>query len=729
MWTPTIVVVAERPEAIVGDIRAGTSSPNFNPPVIVTVGPDELPSRIEAWSAIDRLVWQDMDSTALTEAQVEALRGWVTAGGQLAIVGGTTGTSTLDAFPGDLLPYRPTVTVDVPTEDLEDLLATLPADAEPIPAVGGLLDEGTVLARSGDHVFAARRTVGQGAVTIVGIDPATDWLAGSETVEALWRRLVPTSTNGGVVNPLVLQDDSTLVAALGNLPAVDLPDIAVLLGLLLLYIALIGPVNYLVLRRLDRRELAWITMPVLVGVFAVAAYALGSGLKGTDIIINQVGIVRTAAGAERGIGQFYVGVFSPTRATYQVGVDQSALLTTPLYLGQQGRTTTPLDVITGDASRLRNYEVGYAVLRSFRAEADVAVPRLDADLAYREGTLSGTVTNGSTQPLEAVVVVWGRAVQVLPDLAPGASADVSLDVAAARGAGRQLSERIFGPYPMNGETTRTEATRRTVIDQLSNYDDKLAGSVQEGPIVLAWAGRPGIGVDLGTPAKQVGDTLHLYPAPVSVVGPTIYQPTLLGRSIVASQANEAMDQGMQLSLSRGTMTTEFRPMGFGGPFQATGLSLMITNGDVRPLTGRGREVQPLPADQQPPQDDPLGGAVQPVDIGGADGGDDVPVIGVIRGAAGGGGQGAAFLGGRVAVEPVADQQEFFDGMPDIQLLDRVAGRWVEFPHPVNAVEYRLARPERYIDATGALLIRFVNRAPQDMVIWFTPLIRLEGIAG
>ena len=103
------------------------------------------------------------------------------------------------------------------------------------------------------QVFAAQRPVGQGAVTLVGVDPATDWFAGTPNATAFWRRCLPASAFGAVINPLVLQDDSQIVAALSNLPAVDLPDLGVLFALLLLYIALIGPLNYLVLRRLDRR--------------------------------------------------------------------------------------------------------------------------------------------------------------------------------------------------------------------------------------------------------------------------------------------------------------------------------------------------------------------------------------------------------------------------------------------------------------------------------------------
>ena len=55
------------------------------------------------------------------------------------------------------------------------------------------------------------------------------------------------------------------------MPALALPSIEGLLLLLLGYIVLIGPINYLVLRRLDRREWAWVTMPLLVVGFTAGA--------------------------------------------------------------------------------------------------------------------------------------------------------------------------------------------------------------------------------------------------------------------------------------------------------------------------------------------------------------------------------------------------------------------------------------------------------------------------
>ena len=97
-------------------------------------------------------------------------------------------------------------------------------------------------------------------------------------------------------------DDSQIVGAVSDLPALALPPVGGLVLLLFGYIALIGPINYFVLKRLDRREWAWVTMPVLIVVFAVGAYVFGSALRGSDVIVNEVAIVRGAPDATEGIG-------------------------------------------------------------------------------------------------------------------------------------------------------------------------------------------------------------------------------------------------------------------------------------------------------------------------------------------------------------------------------------------------------------------------------------------
>ena len=125
---------------------------------------------------------------------------------------------------------------------------------------------------------------------------------------------------------LLVGDDSQLLNAVNTLPSLALPPIGGLLILLAGYILLVGPINYFVLRRIDRREWAWVTMPLLVVGFAAAAYLYGNTLRGGQVIINSVAIVRGAPDTTEASARAYVGVFSPTRATYQLEIPGGALL-------------------------------------------------------------------------------------------------------------------------------------------------------------------------------------------------------------------------------------------------------------------------------------------------------------------------------------------------------------------------------------------------------------------
>lgn len=723
-YAAVIGVVAERPQGIVPDLVAASGSLRGNRPSVVTLGPADLPGRVEAWGGVDRLVWQDVDASQLSGRQADALAAWVAAGGRLVVLGGTTGTSTLGAFPEELLPFRPATTVDVALGDLDAFFGGPAGDAETmIPALTGPLERGNALVTSGGRVVAAQASYGQGSVALIGFDPGHAELAGGAPIQSLWRRILPAST-GPVVNPLARPDDGQLVSALGNIPAASLPPLGPLLFLLVTYIVVVGPLNYLLLRRLDRREWAWLTMPAIVLVFAAGSYGLGTLLRGGDVIVNEVGVVRAATGTDRGLAQVYVGVFSPSRQRYDVRVGGGALLSNPVSIQQEGGTQQPLDVLFGEeTSRLRGYQVGFGALRGFRAEAPVQVPRISSDLRFVEGRLVGTVTNHASDGLEAVAIVFGDAVAVLGDVGPGATVQVELRVSSQGMFGLPLSERLYGASftgSFDPESERTRFTRRGVIDALTLTEfggpSRLAA---EGPVLLAWRSAPVLDVELsGQPARTMGQTLYLASLPARIDGPTSFSPSLIRRSVLASDAIEATDQGAAFTLSRGSMTVDFRPIAFEGEFRVSRLILSFSQGEgFIDRDPEGDPISPLPDDQQPPQDDPLGGAVDPA-VGGAQGE-----------------PGTTTAPSTPAPSPVAEpsdrppapklQPPRFDGLPEIQLFDRLSGRWLEFPHFDSNRAAAIAAPERYVDGAGSVLVRFVNRGAQEGT-YFELHVRLDG---
>ncbi len=660
-------VVAERPGDIVGAIDL---LPNQNQlaPVIVPLDPEDLPERVEAWGGLDRLVWQDLDSNRLTTGQLTSLRGWVAGGGRLVIVGGTAGPSSLSAFPDALLPYRPTATVDIPAASLTSLVGSVPVGTADVPALGGSLIAGRSLVMSGDRVVAAERGYGSGAVTVVGFDPSTKWIADGSAGETLWRRLLPSRTYAG----LVLGDDSQLVSAVSQLPSLALPPIGGLIFLLGAYILLVGPINYFVLRRLDRRDWAWITMPALIGVFAVGAYGYGALLRGSEVLINEVALVRGSPGATDGTAQVYIGVFSPSRGTYQLNVPGGALLSAPIsgdFFGGDG-TASALDVVQGDPAKVRDLAVGFGSLRTIRAETAVTVPLIETDLQLIDGHLKGTVKNASTVALLKPTVVLGGTVANLKDLAAGAVANVDVVVAPIP-FGQPLSDKVVGPL-FFGDTGQLTADmtdtyiRHTIVDQLT-FDPNwgATGSLAtDGAVILAWGSGSLLPVDIvGQKARATGNVLYYLPADIAVHGKTTFRGDLLRSSTIDASAAFFNKDPFNINFGKGSATIAYRPIPFGGTFVPTELAMGMNFGGDMPAIPPVKTLEPLPAIPEPCADPPT---------------PDCTLAG-------------------------------FDGLPEVELFDLVAGDWVRLQHLAGGARYAISEPTRYVDPTsGSVVVRFVN---------------------
>jgi len=707
-----IGVVAERPGPLVAALGR-LRDPAGPQPAVVQLTVADLPERPEAWSALDRMVWQDVDAGRLSTEQLAALRTWLAGGGRLTIAGGSGGLGLLGGFPDELLPFRPTVTIDVDPEAIRGLVGgTLPRGAAALPALAGSAAAGArALAVSGDRAIAGDRPFGSGAVTLVGFDPSTPWLAESTSVDVLWASLVP--ARGTARTPLIVGDDGVLVQLLGTLPALALPSIEGLLLLLVGYILLIGPVNYLVLRRLDRREWAWVTMPVLVVGFIVAAFIIGFVLRGADVIVNQVALVRAAPGTDAAQAQVYLGVFSPTRGSYEVGVPGGALLSAPYSgegFGQSGGQG--LDVVQGDPARLRGLAVGYGTLRAVRAEAPVIAPRIEAELRLEGDRVRGTIRNASALPLTKPAVVLGTAVVALPDLAPGASATVDLR-AQPDAFGRSLSERIFGQQQFSsdgrtGSDFRRDQVRRQLVDALT-YDAFASpnGTLpSDGPVLLAW-GRPGLfAVTVaGQEPRTAGETLYYLPLGLAATGAVTFAPDLMRSSLVEVKAQFFNKDPSNLTIGGGSVTLAYRPIPVSGRLVPTRLALGVNMGLTGPIPGGGSNpgggVEPAPPtlEPAPATSDPATPA---------------PTAGPGTGAP------------EEPVKPAPPPAKVEQGLPRLELFDREAGAWREVTDLASGKILEIRGPGRFVDsASGTILVRLSNDGQDALNLQLT--VQLEGM--
>ncbi|HHC08684.1 MAG TPA: hypothetical protein ENK55_08195 [Actinobacteria bacterium] len=297
----------------------------------------------------------------------------------------------------------------------EPVLAALGLDlpTEPLPGVGARL---------------ARRDEGEVILLEAIPDTPDDWRHVLRSVP------LPLLSMGG--GPIQEVPQMLLEGALGaaERTPVDLPWLA---GALVLYILVVGPVNFLVLRRVGRPEWAWATIPLL-GVLAVAGLVGFARRQGTAVAVSHASVVVEAADLRlarsglayvaAGEGRHTIG-FPPTVSARSSsawwGADSSATVgTTP-----EGGTTLTFDLPTLGVA---------AMLADWRPEPS----GVSLTSERREDVLEVTVENRGTYAFW----LWGLAVGPEIAVADGALAAGGTDTVTVETTPRRPADPWSLPF-------------------------------------------------------------------------------------------------------------------------------------------------------------------------------------------------------------------------------------------------------------------------------------------
>src|SRR5207302_1121606 len=224
--------------------------------------------------------------------------------------------------------------------------------ANPI-LLGGL--GAVVLADAAGNPLLAELSYGAGKVAELTYDPADEPVAShvdevrSSWAAALSRIATFTSSNnpkfgvGVVVAPATVGSsafppstgmghygfESQIAQLLSDTAANALPPLGILGGLLVLYVLIAGPLNYTVLRNLRRRELMWVTIPLVAILATGGAYAGGVLVHGQEYFVNEIQVLRVApsGGVDASI---YDALFSPRRGDLTLHLPDTSLASTLL---------------------------------------------------------------------------------------------------------------------------------------------------------------------------------------------------------------------------------------------------------------------------------------------------------------------------------------------------------------------------------------------------------------
>ena len=210
-----------------------------------------------------------------------------------------------------------------------------------------------------------------------------------------------------------------------------LPDILPLCGFLALYIALIGPLNYLVLNRINRREYAWVTIPIFIIVFSALAWTFGFNLRGSEVTLSRISVVQSWPDADRANVQQIVGLLSPRRTQYSLSDSDASFLRTVPRTNNQGtllggNIISSTNIEQTDIFKAVDFPVDASFIAAFDGETTIPKPKISGQVSLitdgdnGQQTMRGSVSNDTEQTLnDAAVLVRGQSYRIEEPIAPG----------------------------------------------------------------------------------------------------------------------------------------------------------------------------------------------------------------------------------------------------------------------------------------------------------------------
>ena len=435
----------------------------------------QLPDEWLGYEGVDQLVIGPaplglVEALAAGSPRLAALDRWLTEGGRLVLALGTDSEQHLSSdrplakfLPGTLQGTAK-LTRTTSLEMFGETYGGAPlrwrrGDRRALSAARLVDVSGQVVLGEGDFPLLVRRPYTFGEVTFAAVDfsqsPLADWAGRNLSIKRLLgqrTKLDKKEESDAAPSPAthlgLIDLSGQLRSALDQFRGVRLAPFWAVAALAAIYIALVGPIDFLLLKTLIRKmEWTWVTFPLIVLVFCGGAGWAAYRLKGDRLLLNQVDLVDVDLASNRVRGTTWFNLFSPVTTTYNLSLEpqlpnrrqdakHDVLIS---WQGLPGNVLGGMEQgVSAPSSVARSYEIvpnldamqGVPIpvwsTKSFVGRWHTeAAPTIVADLkAGRDNVVEGRIVNRLGVGLKDCMLVSGRWAWQFAEMPPDASVRV-----------------------------------------------------------------------------------------------------------------------------------------------------------------------------------------------------------------------------------------------------------------------------------------------------------------
>ncbi len=518
---------------------------------LVELQAQDLPEKAQGWEALDALFISDTDTGVLSSAQLAALELWVAKGGTLLTVGGSNWQATTQGL-RNLLPLEVTGTATISgaldTHRLNSELTSLEIfdpEAATLLALGKLQPDAQTLTMQGDQALVIQKKIGRGKSIFFAADPGMNPYKNWNGTYYIYDALLSSKARQPFWADNRWESNST-DRALSSIKELTIPSIFLICGLLGFYIVLIGPLNYIFLRIIKRREWAWVTIPALVILVSFASYIYGYFYRGTTPTLNRLTVIQAWDGVRQAESASLVGIYSPQRTTYTLETNDPGLL----FPYKSNELTLQNDTAwfstqMGASQAVAGIPIEIGGMKAIGATSVTAPLEIEHDLtlAFRTGdpVLSGSISNHSDQTIYNVSLVTPGFWKSLGDFAPGETKKITLPISSLPGGPSFFSADSAAILQTTTAQIQKDPDLRRKENFLLSITRPEYGQVNDdwGIYLVGWLETPQTSATLkGKNAKVVDTTLYIHQLTPKVSTPPAL-PFTITSSVMEWQSDSA----------------------------------------------------------------------------------------------------------------------------------------------------------------------------------------------
>ncbi len=465
--------------------QAVTVSPSYQKrqAVVVNLNRDSFPEKSEVMDGFDFLIINQFDTSLLSEGQLSTLETWVDSGGVLMLGTGMNWQKVYHGLPESLKLFSINKTGDLDASPMLQSYTGKNASGMTLRLAQGTLGfeyispapdakpgepnrwlDNDVFSGNAQNPLVIKYRKGMGSVLVFTFDPGAEpfvsWASRTVFFENTFKFIGMSFQKyyemGNGYYQRQIYNGNNLQYLATEVPSDKKPPFIWMFATLGIYILIAGPVLYIILKQMDKRDWAWVCIPALSILFLGGMYVLGFKTRYHSAVLNTVSLVQVAPGGNEAAVSSTIGVFNDRRGTLKLEYNTGNGLKTPFiqnndyygyrYYGDNVEAQVVGKYTMGDPAIFEQYDVMLWTPMMLRAEKTISFGGdILKDLYLKNGKLMGSINNTTPYDLLDTVVLVGNRIIPVGDILAGEAKSVNISL-SSKEVYKQPEEYLDGVF-------------------------------------------------------------------------------------------------------------------------------------------------------------------------------------------------------------------------------------------------------------------------------------------